>query len=112
MKPLDVGVFAVAKATDSTLFNDWKKFIREKDLDWTNVGLTWHVFEEAKKASWKFIPKYTTIESLNYADAWDVYATPRFYLMDKDRKIVGKQLEVDQMVDLVKALEKRGTVAK
>ncbi len=112
LKPLDVGVFAVAKATDSTLFNDWKKFIRENDLDWMNVGLTWHVFEEAKKASWKFIPKYTTIESLNYADTWDVYATPRFYLMDKERKIVGKQLEVDQMVDLVKALEKRGAGAK
>lgn len=109
--PLDVGVFAVAKATDSTLFNDWKKFIVKNDLDWTNVGLTWHVFEEAKKASWKFIPKYTTIESLNYADTWDVYATPRFYLVDRDHKIIGKQLDVDQMAELIKALEKR-TAAK
>ncbi|HMN06152.1 MAG TPA: DUF5106 domain-containing protein [Flavobacteriales bacterium] len=107
LKPLDVGVYSVAKATDSTLFNDWKKFIRDNDLDWTNVGLTWHVFKEAKVASWKYIPKYTTIESLNYADAWDVYATPRFYLVDKQRKIVGKQLDVDQMVELVKALNKR-----
>jgi len=112
LKPLDVGVFAVAKATDSTLFHDWKQFIRENDLDWTNVGLTWHVYNEAKTASWKFIPKYTTIESLNYADTWDVYSTPRFFLMDKNRKIVGKQLDVDQMAELIKALEKRGAGVK
>ncbi|MCC6840226.1 MAG: DUF5106 domain-containing protein [Flavobacteriales bacterium] len=111
LKPMDVGVFAVAKATDSTLFHDWKAFIRDNRLDWTNVGLTWHVYQEAKTASWKFIPKYTTIESLNYADTWDVYSTPRFFLMDKERKIVAKQLEVDQMVELIKSLEKR-TAAK
>lgn len=107
LKPLGVGVYAVASASDSVLFHDWKKFIAANDLDWVNVGRTWHIFEEAKKASWKFIPKYTTIESLNYPDIWDVYATPRFYIVDKERKIVGKQLEADQMVDLVKALEKQ-----
>ncbi len=109
LKPLDVGVFAVAKATDSTLFADWKKFIKENDLDWTNVGLTWHVYNEAKVASYKYIPSLTTIESLNYADTWDVYSTPKFFLLDKDRKIVGKQLDVDQMVSLISALEKRKT---
>lgn len=107
LKPLDVGVYAVAKATDSTLFNDWKAFIRENHLEWTNVGLTWHVYKEAKTASWKFIPEHTTIESLNYADTWDVYSTPRFFLVDKDRKIIAKQLDVDQMVELIKALNKR-----
>ncbi len=107
LKPLGVGVFAIAKATDSTLFADWKAFIRENHLDWTNVGLTWHVYEEAKTASYKFIPKYTNIESLNYANTWDVYSTPKFFLLDKDHKIVGKQLDVDQMVDLINALEKR-----
>ncbi|HRO39291.1 MAG TPA: DUF5106 domain-containing protein [Flavobacteriales bacterium] len=112
LKPLGVGVYAVAKATDSTLFNDWKAFIKTNDLDWTNVGLTWHVFKEAKTASWKFIPKYTTIESLNYADTWDVYSTPRFFLVDQDRKIVAKQLDVDQMVELVKALDKRNPPMK
>ncbi len=107
LRPLGVEVFSVAKATDSTLFNDWKKFIRENKLDWVNAGLTWHVYEGAKKASYNYIPKYTTIESLNYADAWDVYSTPKFFLLDKERKIVGKQLSVDQMVDLIGVLEKK-----
>jgi len=62
---------------------------------------------EARSTSRKFIPKFTTIEGLNYAETWDVYSTPKFFLMDQDRRIVGKQLDVDQMVELVKALNKR-----
>ena len=107
LKPMGVGVFAVANATDSVLFKDWKCFIKDNDLDWTNVGLTYHVYEGAKKASYNYIPKYTNIESLNYADTWDVYSTPKFFLLDADHTIVGKQLDVDQMVELIKSLEKR-----
>lgn len=107
LRPLDCEVYAVAKATDSTLMHDWKQFIVENKLDWINVGLTWHVYTEAKKDASKYIPKLTTIESLNYADAWDVYSTPKFYLLDADRRIVGKQLAVDQMVDLINTLKKR-----
>ncbi|MFT3885288.1 MAG: DUF5106 domain-containing protein [Flavobacteriales bacterium] len=107
LKPLNVEVFAVANASDSVLFNDWKAFIREHDLRWVNVGTTWHMYQDAKKASYKYVPRYTTIESLNYASTWDIYSTPRFFLMDGDRKIVGKQLAVDQMVELIGALNKR-----
>ncbi|MCI1753382.1 MAG: TlpA family protein disulfide reductase [Flavobacteriales bacterium] len=107
LKPLDVEVFSIAKATDSTLLSDWKVFIKANDLDWINVGLTWHVYEGAKKASYNYIPKYTTIESMNYAETWDVYSTPKFFLLDKDHKIVGKQLDVDQMVTLINSLEKK-----
>lgn len=107
LRPLNVEVYAVAKATDSTLFADWKAFIREHDLDWIDVGLTWHVYADAKKTPSKYIPKLTTIESLNYADTWDVYSTPKMLLLDGDRKIVGKQLTPDQMVDLIGNLNKR-----
>jgi thiol-disulfide isomerase/thioredoxin len=104
---LDIEVFCVAKAVDSTLMKDWKAFIREHDLDWVNVGLTQHVFEEAKKDPRKFIPKLTTIESLNYADTYDVYSTPKVFLVDGERKFRGKQLSADQIADLVEQLRKR-----
>lgn len=107
LRPLDVEVFAVAKATDSVLFHDWKEFIIENKLDWVNTGLTWHVYTDAKQNPSKYIPKSTTIESLNYADAWDVYSTPKFFLLDADRKIIGKQLAPHQMVDLINTLKKR-----
>jgi hypothetical protein len=101
LKPAGIEVVASAKATDSTLFADWKKYLRENKLSWVNVGLTWNVYEQARKEPLKFIPKYTTIESLNYADTWDVYSTPKFYLVDTERKIAGKQIDPEQVVDLV-----------
>jgi len=107
MKPLGIEVFAVAKAVDETLMRDWKKFIREKGLDWVNVGLTKTVFENAKKDPRQYIPKFTTLESLNYADTWDVYGTPKVFLVDGERRFVGKQLSADQIVDLVTKLKER-----
>lgn len=109
MKAEGIEVYCVAKATDDALMKDWKIFIRENDLDWINVGLTKNVFEEAKKDARKFIPKHTTIESLNYADTYDVYATPKVFLVDGERKFRGKQLSPDQIVDLVKQLKKGKT---
>ena len=106
LRPLNVEVFSVAKATDSTLFADWKTFIRENKMDWTNVALTWHVYNDAKKNPGKYIPSLTTIESLNYAEAWDVFSTPKIFLLDSERRIVGKQLTPDQMVDLIANLKK------
>jgi thiol-disulfide isomerase/thioredoxin len=107
MKDLDIEVFCVAKAVDSTLMKDWKAFIVENNLDWVNVGLTQTVFEEAKKDPRKYIPKLTTIESLNYAETYDVYATPKVFLVDGERKFRGKQLSPEQVVDLVKKLKER-----
>ncbi len=107
MKALDIEVYCVAKAVDATLYKDWKAFIREHDLDWVNVGLTPQVYEEAKKDPRKFIPRLTTIESLNYADTYDVYSTPKVFLVDGERKFRGKQLSADQIVDLVTQLRKR-----
>lgn len=102
LKDLGVEVFCVAKAVDDGLMKDWKKFIREHDLNWVNVGLTKSVYEEAKKDPRKFIPKLTTIESLNYSDTYDVYSTPKIFLVDADRKFIGKQLSPEQVGDLVR----------
>ena len=104
LKALDVEVYAVAKATDSVLFSDWKKYIHENGMDWVNVGLTWHVFGQAKQDASAFIPRYTNIQSLNYAETYDVYSTPKVFVLDGDRKIVGKQLAPDQIADLIERL--------
>lgn len=104
LKDLDVEVFAVAKAVDAGLMKDWKKFIRENGLDWVNVALTQNVYETAKKDPRQFIPQHTTIESLNYAETYDVYSTPKLFVVDGERKLVGKQLTAEQIGDLVRKL--------
>lgn len=107
LQALGVEVFAVAKAVDETLMRDWKKFIREKNLDWVNVALTKTVFEEAKKDPRKYIPKYTTLESLNYSDTYDVFSTPKLFVVDGERRFVAKQISADQIADLVIKLRER-----
>jgi thiol-disulfide isomerase/thioredoxin len=111
LKPMGIEVFAVAHAADSVLFHDWKAFIKENDLNWVNVGLPWHVYNAAKADPGRFIPKITTLNSLNYATAWDIETTPRMFLVDADRKIIAKQLDGDQIVDLVTTLRKRKAAA-
>lgn len=107
LQALDVGVYAVCKATDSTMMANWKKFIVEHKLDWTNVGLTHHVYEGARKEPYKYIPQFTTLESLNYADTYDVYATPKVFILDRERKFVAKSLNPDQIADLIKRLREQ-----
>ncbi len=104
LKAMGVEVYCVAKAVDETLLRDWKKFIRENDLNWVNVGLTKTVYEEAKQDARKFIPHLTTIESLNYAETYDVYSTPKMFVVDAERRFVAKQLTPEQVVDLIERL--------
>ncbi|MFZ1687780.1 MAG: TlpA disulfide reductase family protein [Flavobacteriales bacterium] len=105
MQAMDVGVYAVCKATDSTMMVHWKDFIVEHDLDWVNVGLTWNVYREAKAEPYKYIPQFTTLESLNYADTYDVYSTPKIFVLDRERKIIAKSLSPEQIADLVQRLQ-------
>lgn len=101
LKQLGVEVYAVAKAVEEKAFKDWKSFIKEHELDWVNVGLTMNIYNEAKANPGKFIPSLTTLASLNYSDTWDVYSTPKLFIVDKNRRIIAKQLAAEQIVDLI-----------
>jgi len=85
----------VAKAT-GTDFEDWKKFIREHNLTFINVGLTKNVYDQAMKDPRPLLQK-TTLESLNYSDTYDVYSTPKMFVLDKDKKIKFKQIGISQL---------------
>lgn len=102
LKQMGVEVYAVAKAVEDKAFTDWKKFIVDEKLDWVNVGLTKNVYTEAKANPRKFIPQHTTLASLNYSDTWDIYSTPKVFIVDKDRRIIAKQLAPEQIIDLIK----------
>lgn len=43
----------------------------------------------------------TTLESLNYSDTYDVYSTPRIFVLDKDKKIKFKQIGVEQLEEIM-----------
>jgi peroxiredoxin len=82
---VDVKVYAVQ--TKEELYDSWKKFVKEKEL----TGFT-HVFDP--------------IHLNNLKDQFDIVATPVIYLLDKDKRIKGKKLAHDQVVDIINNLEK------
>ncbi len=104
LKDRGVAVIGIGKATGDD-FEAWKKFIVDKNLTFTNIGLTKNVFNQAQENPRLFIPRYTNIESLNYTNTYDIYSTPRIFLLDKNNKILYKQISIAQLEEILDRLQ-------
>ncbi len=74
-KDKGVKVFAVYTQVDK---EPWEKFIEEHDL-------------------YDFINVYDPYYRSNFRNLYDVYSTPTIYVLDKNKKIVGKRIAVEQL---------------
>lgn len=110
-KTRNIEVFAIGKATGDD-FEKWKKFIKDNGLTFINVGVTESLFKAATENPYQFIPKYTTIESLNYQSTYDIYSSPRVFVLDKDKKIIAKQISVSQLEDMLDHLQNMKDIPK
>ncbi len=75
----------------------WKKFINEKKLE------NWNHVYQAKNAR-------TAEEKAgkpSYKQLYDVFKTPTLYLLDKDKRIIAKQLSILQFDELIEAKLKK-----
>ena len=106
MKDRNIEVFAVGKAVGED-FKKWKDFIKEHKLSFINVALTEKLYSAAVKDARLFVPKYTTVEALNYQDTYDVYATPKVFVLDKDKKIIAKKVDIEKYEDIFLNLDKK-----
>lgn len=104
LKNRGVEIMGISKAIGED-FGLWKKFIRENHLSFINVGLTDSIYKIAMDNPLKLIPKYTTLESLNFQDTYDIYSTPRVFVLDKDRKIIAKRLSISQLEDFMDRIQ-------
>ena len=59
----------------------WRKFIREKHLDWINVA----------------DPKYQN----NFRYEFDITSTPQIYLLDSNKDIIAKKIDVEILADIL-----------
>lgn len=106
VKDDNVIIYAVSGSSDE----DWKKFIREKGLNEDgiyNVAAPQKVYEDSKYATQLILDKKTDYKSLNYRNTYDVFSTPKIFLLDKDKKIVAKQVGVEQVFDILKDMQSR-----
>ena len=67
-------------------FGKYKKYVEEKKLDWINV--------------------YDGVHYNNLKDKYDIYSTPVIYILDKDKKIKAKRIDVNQIKPILTALDK------
>ena len=79
---IDLKVFSVYTLQD---FDKYQKYIVEKKLDWINV--------------------YDGVHFNNLKDKYDIYSTPVIYILDKDKRIKAKRIDVEQIKSIINALE-------
>jgi thiol-disulfide isomerase/thioredoxin len=103
-KERNIEIFAVGKAIDKD-FDKWKEFIRTHNMQFINVAVTNALYKAALEDARMFVPKYTTIESLNYQQTYDIYSTPKVFVLDKDKKIIAKSLTISQLEDMLDRLQ-------
>jgi thiol-disulfide isomerase/thioredoxin len=71
---INIEVFAVGIESD---MDEWKKFIRDNKLHWTNVS---DLYNNTK-----------------FRDYYDIYSTPVIYLLDEKKNIIAKRLDVEKL---------------
>lgn len=101
-KPKGLEIFAIGNDFDP---QPWVEYVQEKGYtDWINVSDNPQV--NAQDSAMALISAgITTIESLNFRTTFDVYATPKVFLLDADKQIVAKQVGADQLGEILGRLE-------
>ena len=83
----------------------WQDYVREKEYtDWINVSDNPKI--NAQDSAMVLIQKgTTTLKSLNFRTTFDVFATPKVFLLDEEKKIIAKQISAEQLEDILNRLE-------
>jgi len=90
----NVGVVASSIVRDKQA---WKKFINEFKIgSWVN-GIDIHLNTASGKEEY-----YT-----DFRNSFDVYSTPVVYVLDQQKKIVGKRIPVENLKDFIQYLENK-----
>lgn len=106
----NIEIFAVGKADSKELFDKWKKFIVDNNLEFINVGLTYTMKEAAMdetpgQPKLRALLQETTLESLNYQQQYDIFATPKVWILNDKNEIIAYSLTVSQLEDLFDTIQ-------
>jgi len=68
------------------------------------VGIPWPAMNGWRTDPSKYAGTPTDRQSLNYASTWEVTGTPRYYVLDEQRRIVAQPGTLNEVLSTVKAL--------
>jgi peroxiredoxin len=80
----DMGVLVVAANIKKDM-DDWKNYIKEQELDWVNLA----------------DPNMRS----NFRYEYNIETTPQIFILDDQKKIIAKKLDVEQIEDFIKRQE-------
>ncbi len=100
LKSRGVEVYAVGTPRKN---EKWKDYIEKHDLNWINVSHSPKILDNPNQYA-----HVTDEKSLNFQKTYDIYSTPRIFLLDEDKTIIAKKLGVDQVVDYIVRLLEEG----
>ena len=82
---------------------DWIKFVEEKELDWINISDNPEI-NNSENARQLILDGTTTLNSLNFRAMYNITSTPQIYLLDKNKEILAKQLNSEQLEGMLENL--------
>ena len=96
------GVKLIGVNIDEGANESWKKYIREHNLgEWVNIYQSVKVKEDEAKRG-----------VANFRQLYDVFKTPTLYLLDSQKRIIGKMLSIEQFDDVIQAKIKSSPALK
>ena len=100
--PKGLEIFAIGNDFEP---EPWQEYIKKQGFtDWIHVSDN-PLINAQDSATSLIYGGVTNIESLNFRTTFDVYATPKMFLLDEDKKIVAKQVGAVQLAEILSKLE-------
>ncbi len=93
-KSKNIVVYAACLVRDKKM---WKDFITEFKISHWKNGIDIHINAKTGKEEY-----YT-----DFLNTFDAYATPVVYILDKNKKIIGKKIPVDRIEEFIKFYESK-----
>ena len=103
-KDLGLTIYAIGNDYER---KEWKEYVAEKELqDWIHVSDDPLIGNDnPDTVRYVLMNGITNIESLNYRQTLDIQSTPKLFLLDEDKRILAKQLNSEQIHELLVNLE-------
>ena len=101
-QPRGLEIFAIGNDFEP---EPWQKYVREKEFTrWINVSDN-PAINNQDSATALIYGGITNIESLNFRTTFDVYATPKMFLLDAEKNILAKQVGAAQLAEILSQME-------
>jgi len=93
----DLAIYAVSSDNSQK----WTKFIEKNEMNFYNVSIPQEAYESADFATRLITTGKTNYESLKFQETFDIFSTPKIFVLDKNRVIRAKDIGVEQIGDFL-----------